>query len=43
MFKQMVKEEIERKRNLDNDEIEIKNRITGEKTLLNLANVMTLF
>ena len=30
-------------RNLDNDEIEVKNRITGEKTLLNIANVMTLF
>ena len=30
-------------RNLDNHQIELKNRITGEKSLINIDDVMTLF
>jgi len=30
-------------RNLDNQQIEVKNRITGEKSLINIENVMSLF
>ena len=30
-------------RNLDNQEIEVKNRITGEKSMLAINDVMTLF
>jgi len=30
-------------RNLDNQQLELKNRITGEKTLLDIADVMSLF
>ena len=30
-------------RNLDNQEIEVKNRITGEKSMLAISDVMSLF
>jgi prolyl-tRNA synthetase len=30
-------------RNLDNQQIELKNRITGEKTLISIDDVMKLF